>query len=57
VHEQNLSFFLVLVTVALPFLWNLKAPVAFAQKNSACLSWKRLRNIPDGDPQSVSRGS
>jgi hypothetical protein len=46
----------VLVTVTLPFLLKLKASMALAQKNSACLSWKLLRNIPDAEPQSVSRG-
>ncbi|PYJ00282.1 MAG: hypothetical protein DMF00_08350 [Verrucomicrobia bacterium] len=54
-HRQDLCF-LVLVTITLPFLRKVKASVARAPKDSACLSWKRLRNIPDAEPQSVSRG-
>jgi hypothetical protein len=35
---------------------KIKSHDGLAQKNSACLSLKLLRNISDAEPQSVSRG-
>jgi len=46
-----------LVTILLPFLVKIAGSVALRAKDSACLFWNLLRNIPGAEPKSTSGGS